>query len=72
MADLNERINEPDETKEFSLSDQELQNADLDQDVDLDETSDIDADPEVTDEIAIDPVFDDDAEVLHDNFGYEE
>ncbi|TAJ48026.1 MAG: hypothetical protein EPO52_07555 [Herbiconiux sp.] len=66
MADLNERIEEPDETQEFSLSDTELE------DVDLDETSDIDDDAEVTDEEKVDPVFDDDEEVLKDNFGYEE
>lgn len=66
MADLNERIEEPDETEEFSVSDTELE------DVDLDETSDIDDDAEVTDEEKVDPVFDDDAEVLHDNLGYEE
>lgn len=66
MADLNERIEEPDETEESSVSDTELE------DVDLDETSDIDDDAEVTDEEKVDPVFDDDAEVLHDNLGYEE
>ncbi len=66
MADLNERIEEPDETEEFSLPDSELE------DVDLDEASDIDDDAEVTDEEKVDPIFDDDEEVLHDNLGYEE
>jgi len=66
MADLNERIEEPDETEEFSLSDTELE------DVDLDETADIDDDAQVTDEEKVDPIFDDDEEVLNDNLGYEE
>ncbi|WP_368497532.1 hypothetical protein [Herbiconiux sp. A18JL235] len=66
MSDLENRIEEPDESDEFSLSESELE------DVDLDDIDDIDDDPEVTDEEKVDPVFDDDEEVLHDNFGYEE
>ncbi|MCS5732141.1 hypothetical protein [Herbiconiux daphne] len=68
MSDLNDRINEPDETLEFSLSDQELES------VDLDTTEDIDDDPDLVDADVekVDPIFDDDEEVLNDNFGYEE
>jgi len=66
MADLNERIEEPDETEEFSLTGTELE------DVDLADTEDIDDDADVTDEEKVDPIFDDDVEVLNDNLGYEE
>ena len=67
MADLNERIEEPDETQEFSLSAEDLES------VDPDDAEDIDAieDDEEVDQ-KIDPVFDDDEEVLNDNLGYEE
>jgi hypothetical protein len=65
MSDLNDRIAEPDETEEFSLSDSELEDVDLDDTEDLDEADDA-GEPEV------DPVFDDDEDVLNDNLGYEE
>ena len=70
MSDLNERIEEPDITKEFTLSDDEL--ADVgDEDVDLDDTESID---EVKDLEAeeINPVFGDDQEVIADNLNYDE
>jgi len=65
MSDLNERIEEPDETKEFSLSDDDLEDVDLDDTDELDEVEDVEAD-------SVDPIFDDDEEVLNDNLGYEE
>ncbi|MDO9395128.1 MAG: hypothetical protein Q7T71_01140 [Herbiconiux sp.] len=65
MADLNDRISEPDQVEEFSLSDAELE------DVDLDDTESVDAAQEAEAE-NIDPVFGDDEEVINDNLGYEE
>jgi hypothetical protein len=68
MSDLNERIDEPDETDEFSLSDDDLESVDLDQTEDIDDDDDfVDTDAE-----KVDPIFDDDEEVLNDNLGYEE
>jgi len=65
MSDLSERVDEPDETKEFTLSDAELES------VDLDTTESLDA-VEDKQEEEVDPIFDDDEEVLNDNLGYEE
>jgi hypothetical protein len=68
MSDLNERIDEPDEAEEFSLSDDDLESVDLDETEDIDDEEDfVDTDAE-----KVDPIFDDDEEVLNDNLGYEE
>jgi hypothetical protein len=40
--------------------------------VDPGEAEDIDDDVEATDDVEVDPIFDDDAEVIKDNLGYEE
>ncbi|MGA1836377.1 hypothetical protein VD659_05530 [Herbiconiux sp. 11R-BC] len=66
MSDLNESIDEPDEYLTTPLV------GDDREDVDLDETEDIDVVDDVDDEEVVDPIFDDDTDVLNDNLGYEE
>jgi hypothetical protein len=65
MSDLSERIDEPDETPEFSLSGDDLESVDLRDTESIDQAHDEEDDD-------IDPVFGEDQEVLDDNLGYEQ
>ncbi|WP_440711619.1 hypothetical protein [Herbiconiux sp. YIM B11900] len=67
MSELSDRIDEPGEADDFARTADDLES------VDPEGAEDIDAleDEEGVDE-KVDPVFDDDEEVLHDNLGYEE
>lgn len=67
MSELSDRIDEPGEADAFAEAVDDLES------VDPEDAADIDAieDDEGVDE-KVDPVFDDDEEVLNDNLGYEE